>query len=168
MATSECASTATPTNFTIFRPPPTPKLTPSDPPPSSRRPGPTSRLRDSQTHARTRRLRARLRSRNTVREIPRARPEHAFVWISAVERPFGWRRISLEKIEDRKRLSFSRHPEIPRTKFRRIRLGHLPRVDDAVHVRDALQHMPRQTAPARIAGRETRRLVYCRFHRVLS
>ncbi len=51
--------------------------------------------------------------------------------------------------------------EIPGKKFRRVRLRHLPRVDDAIHVRHALQHLSRQASPPRIARRQARQLVSC-------
>src|SRR5262249_18063112 len=104
----------------------------------------------------TRRVCPRLQPRHALRQVSAENSEYAALWLSAVGRPRfekrreEWRAFESE-CQKRKGLPLQRHPEVSRKEFRGIEFRRLPRVDDAVYVRDAMQRLPRQAPAPRIS-----------------
>ena len=119
-----------------------------------RRPRPRIGLCDAEAHPAARRLRARIRSRNAVREIAGRHAKFGPIRISSVEQ---CKRVGRQESEDgRKRLSLPGHPQVSRSQFSGIELRFVPRMDDAIHVGDALHGLPWQAPSSRIARGEAR------------
>src|SRR5882762_3842778 len=106
-------------------------------------------------------------SKLRLKNFPRA-SRTCFVRLSTVQRSRWRERISREEIQNRQGFSFPGHPEVSGKKFRRVQLRYLSRVDNAIYVRHALRHMPRQASAPRITRGQARRLVHRRFHRALA
>jgi len=90
-------------------------------------------------------------SRNALREIPCAHPEHAFVRLPAVQRSLWRERISREEIKTDKGFRFPGHPEILERNFEESN-SELSRVDNAIHVATLWAHARQASAPESLAS----------------